>query len=462
MRSNNISFGVTNKDLSCHSGLVFFEKLFKQLKLNKKLWRLLPRKKKDRGLKQINKIKGILFSFAVGNDCLSDLDSLSKDPLFIELIGAELPARTSGDFISRFHNRQIEKIQRVLFEMALELRMKLFKEDKDFILSMDSTPHQQYGLQMEKLGLNYKGIWGFDSQNACDQHGFSYLFDLRPGNTHTSKDAHLWIHHVFSKIPKEMNRFFRADSGYSNQKIYSALRAAEAKFTIVLKENVGKYVRKKNRAHIKWKKTDLYFFGSKDCEVASGVYPVQGCGNLRVVFIRRKKSDEEIESQLDLLSDYNSEEDNYKHYSIITNIDSTEKTEEEIINFYRGRANCENFIKEQKNGFDFFHFPCKRFNANRIWGILGTFAHNMTRYLSFCMGQKTKRVRDKKTKEIKTVIQQGYFAKKVRNELIKIPCQLARSARKIKIRLNQQAKEVMEKIITDIQTKFRMEDFDMT
>jgi hypothetical protein len=38
-------------------------------------------------------------------------------------------------------------------------------------------------------------------------------------------------------------------------------------------------------------------------------------------------------------------------------------TGEQVIEFYRGRANCENFIKEQKHNFDFLHFPCKRFEA---------------------------------------------------------------------------------------------------
>ena len=53
---------------------------------------------------------------------------------------------------------------------------------------------------MEKLAENYKGIWGFDSQNAYDQYGLSYLFDLRSGNTWTGTDAEIWIHKIFNSI----------------------------------------------------------------------------------------------------------------------------------------------------------------------------------------------------------------------------------------------------------------------
>lgn len=87
-------------------------------------------------------------------------------------------------------------------------------EEKKFILSMDSTPHKQCGKKMEKLGLNYKGIWGFDSQNAYDQFGFSYLFDLRAGNTWSGTEAERWIHQIFSRCPSWMEKYFRADSGY--------------------------------------------------------------------------------------------------------------------------------------------------------------------------------------------------------------------------------------------------------
>lgn len=453
MSPQSISLESTNKVMSCHSGLILFDQLWERLNLQNRIRRLLPSKKRNRGPKQIDKFKSILFSFASGNDCISDLDDMWKDTLFRELTGGGTPSRTAGDFLFRFHRRQIEKIQEVLLETTFLLRMAMY-EEKKFILSMDSTPHKQCGKKMEKLGLNYKGIWGFDSQNAYDQFGFSYLFDLRPGNTWSGSEAERWIHQIFSRCPKWMEKYFRADSGYGKQAVFSALKAAGVKYTIVLKENIGRYVRRKNRDHLVWTKTSVEFFNSNKCEMAMGIYPLQNLDNLRVVFIRKKKSENEINSQMDLLKTYDPEENNYEHYSIITNIDSSEMNGEQIIEFYRGRANCENFIKEQKHNFDFLHFPCKKFEANQAWGLIGTFAHNMTRFLSFCMPQKVKRVRGKDD-VVRTVVQLGYFAKKVRSAVINLPCQVVRSARRIKLRLNHNHKEVLEKLMTNIQRMFR-------
>ena len=206
----------------------------------------------------MSKVKGLLFNFALGNDCLDDLEELRDDAVFDILVGGELPARTAGDFLAKFHKRQIEKIQDVLLDMAISLRVSMWQDSK-FILSMDSTPHKQCGKKMEKLAENYKGIWGFDSQNAYDQYGLSYLFDLRSGNTWTGTDAEIWIHKIFSRIPKNMERWFRADSGYSTNDVFAALHTAEAKYTIVLKDNIGRHVRNINRDHLDWQKTEIEF-----------------------------------------------------------------------------------------------------------------------------------------------------------------------------------------------------------
>lgn len=444
--TQTITLQPTDKVLSCHSGLVFFEDLWKRLKLDNKLRRLLPKKKRRRGLHQVSKFKGLLFSFAVGNDCIDDLDELREDALFQNLVGGDFPARTAGDFLSQFHRRQIEKIQDLLLEITLTMRIAIFA-DKKFILSMDATPHEQHAKKMEGLGFNYKGIWGLDSQNAYDQYGFSYLFDLRPGGTHSGKDSERWIYKIFSRLPSWMEKYFRADSAYGKQSTFGQLHIAGVKYTIVLKENIGKYVRKKNRNFLKWQKTEVEFFNSKDCEIAMGLYPLKQLGDLRVVFIRTKKSEEEIAKQLELFKEYDPEEDHYKYYSIITNIPCAEMTGEAIIEFYKGRGNCENYIREQKYNFDFLHFPCKKLMSNKAWGLIGTLAHNMTRFLSLCMPQKIKSVRGKDG-EIRKVTQLGYFAKKVRNKLIKIPCQVVRSARRINLKINYFTLEVLNNFMT--------------
>jgi hypothetical protein len=88
-----------------------------------------------------------------------------------------------------------------------------------------------------------------------------------------------------------MEKYFRADSGYGKQAVFEALGINKVKYTIVLKENIGRYVRKKNKDHLVWTKTKLAFFNSNQCEMAMGIYPHHNLGNLRVVFIRKSRYD---------------------------------------------------------------------------------------------------------------------------------------------------------------------------
>jgi len=210
MKFKNILLEATNEVFSANFGIIFFDQLWEKLNLSKQLRRMLPKKLKNKGPTQINKFKSLLFSFAVGNDCLDDLDELRGDCFFRELTNGGVAARTMGDFLRSFGRRHIERLQDHLFEMALALRMAV-KEDKKFILTMDSTPHEQCGKKQEGVSYNYKNYWCRDSQNAYDQYGFSYLFDLRSGNSYSGKDAESWIHKIFSKIPEDMEKWFRAD-----------------------------------------------------------------------------------------------------------------------------------------------------------------------------------------------------------------------------------------------------------
>ncbi len=204
--TKNIALESTTKVLTNNAGQFLLNQLWGYLDVEKKIKKLLPRKKRSRGAAHVQKIKSLLFSFALGGDCLSDLDDIRTDKLFCELTIGGVASRAMGDFLRSFGRRHIERLQNYLLEMALDLRLALHPDDKKFILTMDSTPHEQCGQQMQGVAHNHKNMWCLDSQNAFDQYGLSYLFDLRPGNTFSGKDAEIWIHQIFSKVPSHLER----------------------------------------------------------------------------------------------------------------------------------------------------------------------------------------------------------------------------------------------------------------
>lgn len=412
MKSKSIAIESINKDFSAFGGIKIYDDLYKHLKIRNHTLFLLPKKKLNSGISQSNKFKTLLFKFICGGDSLDDLDWLRLDTAFKNVTAGAIASTTAGEFIRLFSTRSIELLEEQLTILALKKRQILFPKDNNFELSIDSTPHIQTGLKMEGLQYDYKNNWSLNSLNSYDQYGFSYGFQLRPGATYSANGAGAMIRNILSKVPKSMNKKVRGDSAFCNLEVMNTCFTHEAKFALAMKANVYNSVLDNNRNTIKWRKTKIKFFDSDECELANAVYAPEGLqGNtktLRVVFIRALK------------------EDGYKYFAICTNIFQHEWKAKQLIKFYRARANCENFIKEQKYGFDFKHFPCKKLNANRVYGLIGTIAYNMMRMTSFLITPK------------------GCLSKKIRKILLEIPCQIVSHARRLTIKMNNIRKEVFD------------------
>jgi len=123
----------------------------------------------------------------------------------------------------------------------------------------------------------------------------------------------------------------------------------------------------------------------------------------------------------------------YDYYAFVTNIANTDMTSTEVIQFYRKRGNAENFIKEDKYGFDLKHYPCLKLTANKAYGLITAFATAYMRYLALI--QKTKVT---------------HFAKATRNRLIHLPVQIIRHAGQVIFKFCQrhieEVKRTLEKI----------------
>jgi len=412
VKVKNISIESINKDFSSFGGIKIYDLLYNLLKTREQTNSLLPEKKLNSGISQEDKFKTLIFKFICGGDCLDDLDWLKLDTLFKNVTSGGIASTTAGDFLRSFSTRSIEQLEEQLTLLALKQRQILFPEDKVFELAIDSTPHIQTGLKMEGLQYDYKNNWGLNSLNAYDQYGFSYGFQLRPGSTYSANGSGAMIRNILSKVPKGMKKKVRGDSAYCNLEVMNTCFAQDAKFALAMKANVYNKVLEDNKNTMKWRKTKINFFDSDECEIANAVYAPEGLQGktktLRVVCIRAPK------------------EDGYKYYAILTNIFSHEWKAKQVIKFYRGRANCENFIKEQKNGLDFKHFPCKKLDANRVYGLIGTIAYNMMRTTSFLISER------------------GCLSKKIRKLLLEIPCQIVSHARRLTIKINYIRKEVFD------------------
>ena len=419
-----IAIHKNRKELSALSGLIFFENLITSLNLVGVLGSLLPHSERKSSFLAKHKFLVGIYAFIAGADCLEDLDSIREDQVFSNLTNGAISSTTMGKFIRTTPLKYIQRLENYLPTMALELRQRLKPNDNKLIISIDSTPHIQRGQYMEGVHWNYKGLWCLDSQNAFDQYGLCYGWHLRAGNTYSGNGADVMIDKIFSKVPKHYDRYFRADSAYGSLKVFNALLLKNVQFAICLKENVWSTLLETNGHNMKWKKTRIQFFESNKCQVASTLYPIKGligCSFLRVVFIRAPKKK------------YAKGEKRFSYYAIVTNMSEYDQSNEDVIQFYRKRANVENQIKDLKYGMDFLHFPSGKLNANRMWGLMGIFAYNLMHYVSFMISPR------------------GCFLKKIRQKMVYIAGRVVNHARKLHIHFSSNSFKEVQKFLERIQ-----------
>jgi hypothetical protein len=130
--------------------------------------------------------------------------------------------------------------------------------------------------------------------------------------------------------------------------------------------------------------------------------------NLRIpVIVKRTWKEPEQLGLIEIPGEWN-------YYAVITNWNLLYHSYQQIFEFHQKRGNAENFIREEKYGFDMLHMPCLAMNANYAFLQLASVAHNILRWVALV--QKPDR---------------PHFSKKIRRRYIYIPGKLIKHARQL-------------------------------
>src|SRR5262249_43611543 len=108
----------------------------------------------------------------------------------------------------------------------------------------------------------------------------------------------------------------------------------------------------------------------------------------------------------------------WDYYAVITNFNLLHNSLQSVMEFYQKRGNAENFIREEKYGFDLLHMPCLAMNANYAFLQLAVVAHNLLRWIALV--QKP----DK-----------PHFSKKIRRRYVYIPGKVILHARQVFLKI---------------------------
>ena len=374
------------------------------------------------GLIQLN-------SFIYGHDSLDDLEEFRDDPLLEAALKGEVAApKTMGDFLRDFQpenhqkmNRYLRSMSRAIRKQLIEIQPEEYKPNPALVIDMDSTPHEQSGEKIEGCAYNYKNIWGLYSEVAFDELGFCHCVELAPGNTKPGSTCVPLIEHCFSDLKFGEEKYFRADSAYCWREPLETLIRLGVTYTIAAHDGTTEW-----RSHIseitEW---TPWVYSEEELKIASkrgkklpkievGRFHWQPswAESLRIpVVVKRTWKEPEQLGMLELPGEWN-------YYGVLTNFNLFHHSLQSVMEFYLKRGNSENFIREEKYGFDLLHMPCLAMNANHAFLQLATIAHNILRWVALV--QKP----DK-----------PHFSKKIRRRYIYIPGKIIKHARQLILKI---------------------------
>lgn len=427
-----IKLEASRGDYTSLGGLSLFNAMMDELQLYSRLRDLLPGDEPRKRQRAFAKIRSIVLGFVAGADCLSDMDFLQDDLGFVAACsGKATNSRRSGDFLREFEPWQARRFNEILSDVALKIRRTMFKQDHRFILDIDSTIHEQFAQKMEGLGWAYNQKWGLSSLQAFDQYGFQHWIDVKGGSVHTADGVPFAIQTIFKRIPKRMERYLRADSGMCNFEVFRSCIDNRVGFCIAMRSNMYEPLirRVKN-----WYSTkDVYFKDGRAAEIGTTIYYPRELGRerspLRVVLIRAPKAQPELIGEFHLR--------HWDYHAWVTTIPESEMPAEGLVNFYKGRGNAENFIREGKNALDLHHFPCQELLANKMYGLFAAFAHNLMRMAAWTLDKITPR-----------------FSKKIRFRMVNLAGVVVKKSRYWIIRLSKPRHEEVTYWISTIRQQF--------
>jgi hypothetical protein len=117
----------------------------------------------------------------------------------------------------------------------------------------------------------------------------------------------------------------------------------------------------------------------------------------------------------------------WKYYAVLTNRNIAYQSLQFVMEHHQRRGNSENFIREEKYGFDLKHFPCQKLSANHAYGQMALIAHNFLRTIAILHRP------DK-----------PHYSKKLRRNFVFLPGKLVKHARLLVMKIPRRfMKEVM-------------------
>ena len=389
-------------------------------------------------------VLNLAYNVLTGGTCLEDIDRLREDSSYAEGLSAErIPdPTTAGDFLRRFQEADIERLQEV-FNQAR--RRVWARQPKSFfhkgIIDVDGTMAATTGECKQGMDISHKGIWGYAPLivSLAPTKETLYLVN-RPGNQTSSSGAAAWIDRAIELASDFQELWLRGDTDFSlteqldqwDQKVKFVLGYAAYPNLVALAQQIeeaawqplerpARYqVQTEPRQrpdHVKEviiREREYKNIRLQSEQVAEFSYRPGKCRKAyRMVVLRKNLSVEKGEQVLF---------DDIRYFFYITN--DAEMSAAEIVFFANDRCDQENVIEQLKNGVNALRMPTEDLLSNWSYMVIAALAWNLKSWYGLMVPDLSAG---------QAIVRMEF--KRFLHNFILIPCQILKTGRRLVFRV---------------------------
>jgi len=414
----DLKLAFTDKEITPWSGMVFMKKLLDRTGIVTKLIAFdLPQQGSNRGYDPIQLIISFMVSIWCGANRFEHLEVSRFDEVLRRIFGFKKMAGHKA--YQRYFQKFTIAINQQIFTKLSQWFFDQIKLD-NYTLDVDSTVLTRYGTQQgaakgynpQKPGRNsHHPLLAF-----VDECKMVANFWLRGGNAYTTNNFLSFLQDTMDRLKGKKVSLLRADSGFYGKEIFDFVEKKDIKYVIVAR-HYSTIQRKVAGLKDWWTLED----GLQITETTYQSDTWEEPRRLVVVRQQIQKRPKATGKQLKLFKDEGIYQ-NYRYSCYITNL---ELSAHMVWKMYRGRADCENRIKEIKEDFGFDNFNMQDFAATEAALNFVVVAYNIMSLFKQAVLQ-SETLHQLKTLRYKIFAIGGYITKSGNQKLLNLSLSMRR------------------------------------
>ena len=375
----------TSREVTAWGGLALLKRMLDGLDFKAALRDLkLPQPGSNRGYAPEQLIEQMIVSIWCGAARFAHADITRLDATLVRLFdwGKAAGHKAIVRLFQRFDQGSATRVQSSSYRWLFD-KLKL----KVITLDVDSSVITRWGSQMEGAAKGYNP----KNHGRVSHHPLlAFVADwrlvanfwLRPGNTNSLNNAQGFLEETLSNLGTTVVGLFRADSGFYDRAIVAFLKARQINYLISAK--LTQALQQAIVDQCQWLQV------APGLEVSELLYTPQGWGEelgpQRLVVVRQHMKRKEGGVPGKTLSLFADDPDlqGWRYGAILTDLSLPAV---EAWRLYRGRADCENRIKELKTDFGLDSFVLRDFWATEAalgvtmlaYNLMSVFRHAVMR-----------------------------------------------------------------------------------